>query len=89
MDGERKMIRMEIKNLENNIYIKIINPVKDKVTIRNNSIDTTKNKRGFHGFGLGNIQKSIIKYYGNMELSCLDHEFTLEIILKNKELDRS
>ena len=88
-DGVRKTIRIEIRNLENNIYIKIINPVKDKVTIRNNTIDTIKNERGLHGFGLGNMQNSIIKYHGSMEMSCTDYEFTLEIILKNKEIDRS
>ena len=88
-DNKRKTIRIEIRNLDNNIYIKMVNSVKNKVTIKNNTIDTTKSERRLHGFGLGNMQMSIIKYYGNMELSCTDNEFTLEIVLKNKMINRS
>ena len=91
MVGEdtNKIIRFEIKKLENKVYIKTTNPVSKKILIENNSIDTTKNDGKHHGYGLGNIRKCVEKYHGTLNLSNVGTVFILEIIMKNENFDRS
>lgn len=54
------------------VVIKISNPIKDKVTIKNNTIQSTKRDRENHGFGLQNVKKAVQKYDGYVEISCND-----------------
>lgn len=63
----------------NGAVIKITNPVKENVEIKNNSIKTTKSDKVNHGIGVSNIRKAVKKYNGYMELSCENKLFILEI----------
>ena len=72
-------IKSEVKN--SGTIIKITNPVKEKVNIKNNTIKTTKSDKENHGLGIGNIKKAVSNYGGAVNLSCTDSEFTLEILL--------
>jgi hypothetical protein len=63
-------------------FITISNPVNNKVEIRNNSIATSKPDKANHGFGIYSIRKAIKKYNGNLELSCDEKIFTLNINLE-------
>lgn len=69
----------------NGASIRISNPVKENVEIKNNSVKTTKNDKTNHGIGISNIKKAAKKYSGYVELSCEDRIFTVEIglMLKN------
>lgn len=87
-DNRNKEIIFEIKSLENNIYIKATNPVKEKVLIDGNTVNTTKNEGDLHGFGLGNIQKCAEKYHGSVEISSTEKEFMMEIVIRNVNIDR-
>lgn len=42
---------------------------------------TTKENKSLHGYGVGNIRKTVEKYGGMMRLSCEDKVFTMELIL--------
>lgn len=42
---------------------------------------TTKENKSMHGYGVGNIRRTIEKYGGMMRLSCEDKVFTMELIL--------
>ena len=42
---------------------------------------TDKPDRTLHGYGIGNIRRTVEKYGGMMQISCADHVFTMEIIL--------
>ena len=60
------------------VVIKISNPIKEKVTIKNSTIQSTKRDRENHGFGLQNVKKAVQKYDGYVELSC-DDFFIVEV----------
>lgn len=88
-DSINRTIDVCIKKMENKIYIRVTNPIKEKALIEHNIIGTTKSDKEMHGFGLGNIHKCVKKYHGTMELSSTKTEFTLEIVMKNEVIDRS
>lgn len=63
------------------VVITVSNPVKEKVTIKNNSIKTTKTDKLNHGLGIGNIKRTAAEYGGSVNLYCSDNEFSIEILL--------
>ena len=73
--------RIVISSRENSkgVIIKIKNPVKEKVEIKDNKIKTTKSDKENHGIGIENIKKTAEKYGGYVELSCDDSFFEIEI----------
>ena len=42
---------------------------------------TSKQDKALHGYGIGNIRKTVEKNGGMMKISCAEHVFTMEIIL--------
>lgn len=87
-DFDQKEIIIDIKNLDNYIYINAVNPVKEKVEINNNTVITTKEDKDMHGFGLRNIQNCVEKYSGFMELNSTEYEFNVGIVIKNVKNNR-
>jgi type II secretory pathway pseudopilin PulG len=63
------------------LFIRISNPVKKDVPIRDNMIFTTKVDKDNHGIGLASINRAVQKYDGKMKLSCEDKLFTIEVVL--------
>lgn len=59
--------------------ISISNPVISDTKIRNGFIETTKQDKSSHGFGLYNIKKTVDKYNGDFNIKCENGIFTLEI----------
>jgi len=81
--GEKVIhILSEIKN--GFWFITIKNPVVHDVTIRDNSIPTSKKNFTVHGFGLQNIETIAHKNHGRMQLSCVNHVFTFEAVVRLK-----
>lgn len=79
-EGER-FIRIE-SILKKNIWIFTVkNPCRDNVAIRENHIESTKEDREAHGYGLSNIERVAKKYDGRLELSCEDKVFTARATL--------
>lgn len=83
-ENTNKVISFDIKNLEDNICIKVSNPVTKKVAIEGSNVNTSKIDQDMHGFGLANIKKCVEKYHGTIELSSTDNEFTIELVIKNR-----
>ena len=54
--------------------------VKD-VVIRENRVETTKEDREAHGFGITNVERVTKKYGGNLLLSCENQVFTARAML--------
>ena len=63
-------------------FIKIQNPVYEKVIINNGTVTTNKSDKSMHGFGLPSIRKTAEKYNGNIDLSCENGIFTVDIELE-------
>ncbi|MBR4669343.1 MAG: GHKL domain-containing protein [Butyrivibrio sp.] len=80
VDGEKKI---EIESiLKKNIWIlSVKNSCIDDVVIRNNRIETTKENKEAHGFGLLNIERVTQKYSGNLQLSCENYVFVARATL--------
>lgn len=63
------------------MFLKVKNPIFEKVVIKNNSVQTTKANKQHHGLGLISVCDTIAKYDGTMKLSSTDSEFEIEIDL--------
>ena len=74
---------IEIKSiLKENIWILTVkNPCDKEVVIKDNRIETTKEDKESHGFGLLNIESITSKYDGKLELSWEKQEFIARAIL--------
>ena len=80
-DNSDKTIKVECKCNSGFMFLNMSNPVDKKVSIKNNSIKTTKTNSALHGFGLYSLNKVIKKHDGEIKLSCDDNIFVLDISL--------
>ena len=74
-------IHTKISTTRNYTVVHIVNSVEKKVSIRSNSVATTKKDRKSHGYGIDIIKRIAYKYNGSYSLHCDDKEFTVEITL--------
>jgi signal transduction histidine kinase len=79
--AEDKYIKISVVTHGRCMLITIENTVTGNVVINGNSIETTKDNKEQHGFGLKNITDGVKKYNGNISLKCENNIFTLEILL--------
>ena len=63
------------------MFLTISNPVTENIKIHNNTIQTTKQDKSNHGFGLYSLQKIVDKYDGTLALSCVDQIFKCDVTL--------
>ena len=75
--------KIEIQSiLKKNIWIlSVKNSCVQDVVIRENRIETTKEEKESHGFGISNIERVAKKYGGNLKLSCENRVFTARATL--------
>jgi len=78
-----KKIEVEIKQLENNIIIKVKNPISGKVNIIDDKLITSKLDKNNHGFGSLNIKEAVNKYGGNIKYNISEESFLVEIIFSD------
>ncbi|SHI22288.1 sensor histidine kinase [Clostridium intestinale] len=78
-----KKIEVEIKQLENNIIIKVKNPISEKVNIIDDKLKTSKLDKNNHGFGSLNIKEAVKKYGGNIKYNISKESFLVEIIFSD------
>jgi two-component system, LytTR family, sensor histidine kinase AgrC len=76
-----KVIKFNVKTLNELIYIEITNPVISKIEIKDNMIETTKTDKMFHGYGIANIKECLKKYNGYLEYQCSEEEMLTKILL--------
>lgn len=63
------------------MFITITNPVLENVTIKGNTVETTKNDRNLHGYGLYSLTRAVKKYDGDVKLKSENNTFTVEVEL--------
>lgn len=61
--------------------IEVRNPAKKDITIIKNHIDTSKENKETHGYGLANIESVAKRYNGMLKLTCVNKEFTAKATL--------
>lgn len=64
-------------------YIIVKNSIKESVLAKNPDLETDKENKTAHGFGIMSIRKIAEKYKGNVEFKEEDHTFITEIWLEN------
>ena len=79
-ESSDRFVETTIKIQGKCLLILIENSVKQDISIKDNTIETTKVNKGQHGFGLKNIRDSVEKYGGDFNISCKDKRFVLEIM---------
>lgn len=75
----KSTISITVKQSHDYIFIVVKNPTIDNVSIKNNTILSTKNDSNQHGIGLYSIKHVLKKYNGHLYLNCKDNIFTTEI----------
>lgn len=79
----KRIIKVQIKLLDENMVINISNPVSEKINIINNRLISSKKDKGQHGYGSLNVQECVERYKGDISYSCDVNYFTVEILLYN------
>lgn len=81
--GTKKVIINSV--YENRTWaLEVINPVINRVNVINNHIDSTKDNVLLHGYGLSNIEDTVDRYNGTMNISCTKNEFSVRIVLPTR-----
>lgn len=72
-------IDIELKIMQGYQYISIKNPYIGKNTL---DLQTTKKDKRYHGFGINNVENSVKRYNGNMQIETQNNIFTVQITMK-------
>ena len=81
--GTKKVIINSV--YENRTWaLEVINPVINRVNVINNHIYSTKDNVLLHGYGLSNIEDTVDRYNGTMNISCTENEFSVRIVLPTR-----
>lgn len=72
-----KTILVQSKTSNKNWVIEIKNPTRDVVKMDNNRMETTKQNKELHGYGLINMERVADRYNGSIKIYCEEKEFTL------------
>lgn len=81
---EQGFITLEFRKSEHHRLIRASNSCPEDVDCRAltaGSHITSKPDKSLHGYGIGNIRRTVGKYGGMMKITCENHVFTMEIIL--------
>ena len=78
---ENKVIAVNSDFVGSILFIKITNPVAEKVNVTNNYVRTTKENKTLHGFGLYSLSTIVKKYSGSLDINSTDDTFTVNMDL--------
>lgn len=78
---QHKIIQFKMILEENQLILSVRNPVHKPVTIKNNTIITSKRDSVYHGIGLSNINAVVKKYHGTNSMTCENGWFSFSMLL--------
>lgn len=81
--NKKSEIQVQLRTYNQDLFIRIENPIDTKQEIRKDNLITTKENKEYHGFGLKNVKECIDKYQGIMDITIEDNKFITFISLKN------
>lgn len=82
-EGAKKWIHLDLYMLQDNLYIRMENPVMSEVNVQKLEGNTSKEDKKNHGFGIYNLKNAVEKYHGEVSFDCEDQKFIAEIVLWN------
>lgn len=78
-----KWIHLKLYMLQDNLYIRMENPVMSEVNVKKIEGRTSKEDKKNHGFGIYNLKNAVEKYQGEVSFDCENQKFIAEIVLWN------
>lgn len=81
-------IYLSIQKMNQIVFIQISNTKVSAIREINGQIQTTKDDSSPHGLGLSNIERSIKKYNGTLEINYTDNKFILNILFTIPQIIR-
>lgn len=87
MNPFQRSVIVEVKTISGYLHILVENTIAEPVIIKENNIDTTKNSKELHGFGLKSIEMLTSKYHGKMILHSANGRFCITMVFKNEQID--
>ncbi len=82
-EGAKKWIHLDLYMLQDNLYIRMENPVMSEVNVQKIEGHTSKEDKKNHGFGIYNLKNAVEKNQGEVSFDCEDQKFIAEIVLWN------
>lgn len=76
-----KTIELEVKRAGEYLSIVMMNSVDKSILNENGALETTKNDRAFHGYGIKNIKRIVSNYDGMMNFFEEDGFFGCQILI--------
>ncbi|WP_054741929.1 sensor histidine kinase [Cellulosilyticum ruminicola] len=84
-DPEKRKISIQCNYRAGYFLYEVINTMKEeRVSKLKNKIETIKKDKKNHGFGIGNIKKSVRKYDGDVKTNSGDFQFILQVEINTK-----
>ncbi|MFU8785782.1 MAG: ATP-binding protein [Candidatus Izemoplasmataceae bacterium] len=83
-DEEKRVIKVAVYKQNDFIMIKFENYYENELMFNNGTLETTKEDKTFHGYGIKSIRSIAEKYQGNLTLKLDNHWFTLMVLLPIK-----
>ena len=81
LEKEKKWIRISIKLVKNQLFIRMDNPYTGQLRRQGDRLLTLKADGGSHGIGLENVRRIVEKYHGLMETDTEDQVFRTKVML--------
>lgn len=82
-EDAKKWIHLDLYMLQDNLYIRMENPVMSEINVQKLEGSTSKEDKKNHGFGIYNLKNAVEKYQGEVSFDCEDQKFIAEIVLWN------
>lgn len=79
-ESDRKLT-LKIVYSKDRLIIHMSNPYKGEIQYQNGEIITSKQDNANHGFGLKNVEKTVDKYDGYLEINTISGIFNVDILL--------
>jgi len=80
-DIEKRVIQVAVFHEKNLLLIRVRNYCEEKIKFISGLPASTKQDKGYHGFGLKSIQYTAEKYGGGIVCQAIDNYFVLQILL--------
>ena len=77
LESEKQIIKLYVSKKEFAVAVKAMNYYQGEIEIKNGSIETTKEDKTNHGFGIKSIKMIVSKYGGKLAFSTQNGVFTL------------
>jgi hypothetical protein len=89
IDTQKRKIKLVAKVKQGYFLFKITNPVVEDRSGQKDFLQTTKQDKKCHGYGIHNIEKAVKKYNGELHIKVENGQFVVEGMINNQPLRKT